>query len=65
MPGTIIKDATERMEKTVEHLTREFAGLRAGRANPAMLDRIMVDYYGTPTPIKQLATSAYRNQGFW
>ena len=55
MPGTIIKEATERMEKTLEHLTREFAGLRAGRANPAMLDRILVDYYGSPTPINQLA----------
>jgi ribosome recycling factor len=43
------------MEKTLEHLTREFAGLRAGRANPAMLDRILVDYYGSPTPINQLA----------
>ncbi len=55
MPGTIIKEASERMAKTLEHLTREFAGLRAGRAHPAMLDRIMVDYYGTPTPINQLA----------
>ncbi|MGE5544722.1 MAG: ribosome recycling factor [Bacillota bacterium] len=54
MAKTIIKDAQERMEKTLEHLTRDFAGLRAGRANPAMLDKILVDYYGTPTPINQL-----------
>ncbi len=54
MAKAIIKDITERMEKTLEHLTRDYAGLRAGRANPAMLDKIMVDYYGSPTPINQL-----------
>lgn len=54
MANSIIKDTTERMEKTLEHLTRDFAGLRAGRANPAMLDKILVDYYGSPTPINQL-----------
>ncbi len=56
MPNMVIEDITERMEKTVEHLTRDFAGLRAGRANPAMLDKITVDYYGSPTPINQLAS---------
>lgn len=54
MAKTIIKDSSERMEKTVEHLTKDFGGLRAGRANPAMLDKITVDYYGSPTPINQL-----------
>ncbi|MGI6548879.1 MAG: ribosome recycling factor [Syntrophomonadales bacterium] len=55
MAKTIIKDTTDRMEKTVDHLTRDYAGLRAGRANPAMLDKILVEYYGSPTPINQLA----------
>jgi len=54
MAKKIIEDTSDRMEKTIEHLTKDFAGLRAGRANPAMLDKIMVDYYGTPTPLNQL-----------
>ena len=45
----------ERMEKTIEHLEDEFAKIRAGRANPNILHGIMVDYYGTPTPIQQVA----------
>ncbi|WP_439950894.1 ribosome recycling factor [Desulfolucanica intricata] len=43
------------MRKTVEVVKKEFASLRAGRATPALLDKITVDYYGTPTPINQLA----------
>jgi ribosome recycling factor len=43
------------MKKTVEVTKNDFASLRAGRATPALLDRIIVDYYGTPTPINQLA----------
>ena len=50
-------DAAEKqMKKAVDHLQSEFASVRAGRANPAVLDRILVDYYGAPTPINQLAT---------
>ena len=45
----------EKMEKTVSVLTSEYAGLRAGRANASVLDKLRVDYYGTPTPINQLA----------
>lgn len=45
----------EKMEKTMENLNGEFAAIRAGRANPALLNKIMVDYYGTPTPIQQVA----------
>lgn len=53
MPDII--DATrERMNKTIAVLKSELAGLRAGRANPQVLDRISADYYGTPTPINQL-----------
>ena len=44
----------DKMEKTMENLGSEFAAIRAGRANPALLNKIMVDYYGTPTPIQQV-----------
>jgi len=56
MPQNVIKDMEERMSKAISTLKKDLASLRAGRANPAMLDRILVDYYGTPTPISQLAT---------
>ncbi|MBM7854423.1 ribosome recycling factor [Desulfohalotomaculum tongense] len=55
MINDIMKDAEERMKKSVEVTKSEFASLRAGRATPALLDKIQVDYYGTPTPINQLA----------
>lgn len=55
MVKDILEDAENRMKKTIEHLTGDFASLRAGRANPAMVDKIMVDYYGVPTPINQLS----------
>lgn len=45
----------EKMEKTLANLDSEFGTIRAGRANPHVLDRIMVDYYGCPTPIQQVA----------
>ncbi|NLB53083.1 MAG: ribosome recycling factor [Syntrophomonadaceae bacterium] len=51
----IIKDSEDRMKKAIEFLTKDLASMRAGRANPGMLDRIMVDYYGEPTPLNQLA----------
>ena len=46
-----IKKADEKMTKSVERLKGEFASIRAGRANPAVLDKAVVDYYGVPTPI--------------
>jgi len=49
-----INTAAEKMDKTVNVTRKELATLRAGRANPQILDRISVDYYGTPTPINQL-----------
>ena len=55
MVKEILKESEEKMKKTIEHLTKDLASMRAGRANPAMLDRIMVDYYGEPTPLTQLA----------
>ena len=48
----------EKMKSTVEHLNRELASVRAGRANPAVLDKVSVDYYGAPTPIQQVASVA-------
>ena len=48
--------ARERMDKSVEHARSEFTTVRTGRASAALLDRISVDYYGTATPLKQLAT---------
>ena len=51
----IIEEAKDRMQKALEHLEHELAHLRAGRATPALLDGITVDYYGTPTPLSQVA----------
>lgn len=51
----IIKEAENNMSKTIEVVKKEFASMRAGRATPALLDKIMVNYYGTPTPVNQLA----------
>ena len=54
MASDILDITKERMQKTIAVLKTELGGLRAGRANPQLLDRILVDYYGTPTPIQQL-----------
>jgi ribosome recycling factor len=51
----VIADAEQRMHKTVESLKRELASIRTGRASPALVERLPVDYYGTPTPLQQLA----------
>ena len=56
MPTKKIQDnAKEKMEKTKNVLRADFMAIRAGRANPQLLDRITVDYYGTPTPLKNVA----------
>jgi ribosome recycling factor len=52
----LLADARERMGKSVESTNSEFGSVRTGRASPALLDRIVVDYYGAPTPLRQLAT---------
>jgi ribosome recycling factor len=52
----LLQDARERMDKSVASIRQEFGTVRTGRASPALLDRVMVDYYGTQTPLKQLAT---------
>ncbi len=52
----IIKDAEHKMASAVDHAREEFAAIRTGRAHPAMFNKLMVDYYGAPTPLQQLAT---------
>jgi ribosome recycling factor len=52
----LLQDATRRMDGSVEHTRTEFNTVRTGRASAALLDRINIDYYGTATPLKQLAT---------
>ena len=56
MIENFIGDATQRMDKSVEATHEHFNSVRTGRATPALLDRITIDYYGTPTPLKNLAT---------
>lgn len=55
MPNQVIQDAKDRMNKSIAQLKKELTTLRAGRATPALLDKIQVEYYGAPTPINQLA----------
>ena len=56
MMDELIEDAGRRMDKSVEAALHEFNTVRTGRASAALLDRIQIDYYGTPTPLKQLAS---------
>jgi ribosome recycling factor len=49
-------EAEEKMDKAVEVAKEDFAAIRTGRANPAMFNKIMVDYYGSPTPLQQLSS---------
>ena len=51
----MLKEYESKMQKTVDSLNAEYASIRAGRANPHILDKLRVDYYGTPTPIQQVA----------
>lgn len=55
MVKDILASHEERMKKTIDALKHEYASFRAGRATPALLDKVMVDYYGTPTPVNQVA----------
>ena len=52
---SVFAKTKEKMDKCLTSLERDFAAIRAGRANPAVLDKVMVDYYGVPTPINQMA----------
>jgi ribosome recycling factor len=51
-----IADAKRRMDRSIESTLQEFNSIRTGRASPALLDRVLIDYYGTPTPLKSLAS---------
>ena len=55
MINGVLKENDERMHKAVEALRKEYGTIRAGRANPSLLDKVSVEYYGTPTPVNQLA----------
>lgn len=56
MDKATLQQLEEKMKKTVDLLVKEYSTLRAGRATPALLEKVFVDYYGTPTPVNQLAT---------
>ena len=56
MINDILHEADDKMDKSVEATREEFAAIRAGRAHPSMFNKILVDYYGTPTPLQQLAS---------
>ena len=55
MIDPILREAETKMSKSVDHFAADLATIRTGRANPALIDKIMVPYYGTPTPLNQLA----------
>lgn len=55
MINEVMAETEDRMKKTVESLRHELATIRTGRATPSLVDRVLVDYYGTPTPLQQLA----------
>ena len=55
MTTEIIKSSEEKLKKTLDALKKEYGTLRAGRAAPSLLDKVMVDYYGTPTSVNQIA----------
>ena len=57
-PKTILHDAEEKMKKSLDALSHQYAGIRSGRANPAIVESLRIDYYGTLTPLKQLANIA-------
>lgn len=56
MPKQVISNTKEKMTKAIQAYTRELSTIRAGRASASLLDRVVVDYYGAPTPINQLAS---------
>jgi ribosome recycling factor len=55
-PSTVLSDVERKMDRTIEALRRELNSLRTGRATPALLENVSVEYYGVPTPLKQIAS---------
>jgi ribosome recycling factor len=60
----VIDTAKEKMQKTTSVFQEELRSIRAGRANPRLLDRVMVDYYGTPTPLPQMGNVTSPSRGW-
>lgn len=56
MPKTVIAQCEEKMLKTIESLKKDFSNIRTGKANPAILNSVMVSYYGVPTPVSQVGS---------
>ena len=56
MPKTVIASCEEKMLKTIESLKKDFSKIRTGKANPAILNDVMVNYYGVPTPVSQVGS---------
>ena len=56
MINQVLSEAEQKMDKSVESTREEFAAIRAGRAHPSMFSKLVADYYGTPTPLQQLAS---------
>jgi ribosome recycling factor len=65
MIGDLLREAEQKMELAVEHVGNEFSTVRTGRANPQLLHRIQVDYYGSPTGLQQLASISVPSRGCW
>ena len=59
----LLTEAMEKMAKAAAHVQDEFLAIRTGRANPALIERIRVEYYGTETPLQQLASFSVRASG--
>lgn len=55
LTAMVIEDARDKMDRAVAHVRSEFSNVRTGRATPALVEHLVVDYYGTPTPLRQLA----------
>lgn len=58
MVDDVLKETKDRMQKSIEALRHDLSTIRTGRASPALVERLMVDYYGSPTPLQQLAAIA-------
>ena len=56
MTAMVLEDARDKMAKALEHVKTDFGSVRTGRATPALVEGLMVDYYGTPTPVSQMAS---------
>ena len=63
MISDLLSEAEHKMEMAIDHVATEFSTVRTGRANPQLLQRITVDYYGQPTPLQQLASIAVPEPG--